>query len=307
MVTVLVLTTSTVEQEMNNVSGRVARDRARQLALAGLTLAENPAVRPGDPILNQDFGNGERIQVEITSEEARLNLNLWLADDRQSALVQQFRYWGMERRDAERLVYAMADWIDADSLKRMQGAEVRDYDVLNRPYNHPFATLDEVRLVRDFGMLERVRPDWRSRLTVRGQGSLDLMAAPADLIVGITGCSEKTVELWIRDRWGRDGVRYTDDDPVNVPLEQVLGQLGIGQTNGVSQWLAIQGPTRRIQSIGYKGDYVHIVSLIMTRGRGGDGDGQGGAAPGPGALLWKEERGGTVEALLRSGSTESQF
>jgi hypothetical protein len=312
MVTVLVIAATTVEQEMNNVSGRIARDRARQLALAGLAIAENPAVKPGDPILNQDFGNGERIQVQITSEETRLNLNVWLADDRQPSLVALFRLWGMERRDAERLVYAMADWIDGDSLKRMQGAEVRDYDLLNRPYNRPFVSLDEVRLVRDFGILERVRPDWRSRLSIRGQGNLDLMGAPSDLIIGITGCSPESVALWIRDRWGRDGLRYSDDDPVNQTLEQALGQLGIGPNNGVSQWLTIQGPTRRLQSVGFKGDYVHIVSLVISGGNGGGGGesgqpGGGGAGAGQGNLLWKDERSGTVEALLRSGGAEGQF
>ena len=304
MVTVIVLATTTVEQEMNSISGRIARDRARQLSLAGLALADNPSIKPGDPILNQDFGNGERIQVHITSEEARLNLNLWLADERQSTLVQLFLGWGMERKDAERLVYAMADWIDGDVLKRAQGAEVRDYDVKNRPYNRPFTSLDEVRLVRDFVLLETVRPDWRSRLSVRGQGNLDLLAAPADLIMGITGCSEKTVSLWLRDRWGRDGVRYSDDDPLNQSLEQVLGQLGIPPNNGVSQWLTLQGPTRRVQSVGFKGDYVHIVSLITAGGRGGE-DGQ--PPTGPGTLLWKDERSGTVAALLRSGGSEGQF
>jgi len=304
MVTVLIMAASTVEQEMNSVSGRIARDRARQLSLAGLALADNPAIKPGDPILNQDFGNGERIQVHITSEEARINLNLWLADERQSTLVQLFGTWGMERRDAERLVYAMADWIDGDVLKRAQGAEVRDYNVKNRPYNRPFTSLDEVRLVRDFVLLETVRPDWRSRLSVRGQGNLDLLAAPADLIGGITGCSPESVALWLRDRWGRDGIRYSDDDPLNQSLEQALGQLGLAPNNGVSQWLTIQGPTRRVQSVGFKGDYVHIVSLI-TAGNPGGQDGQ--PAPGPGALLWKDERSGTMEALLRSGGSEGQF
>jgi hypothetical protein len=310
MVTVLILATSTVEQEMNSVSGRIARDRARQLALAGLALANNPAVKPGDPILNQDLGNAERIQVHITSEEARLNLNFWLADERQASLVQLFRTWGMERRDAERLVYAMADWIDGDVLKRAQGAEVRDYPVKNRPYNRPFTTLDEVRLVRDFVLLETVRPDWRSRISVRGQGTLDLMAAPADLIIGLTGCSPESAALWLRNRWGRDGIRYSDDD-VEPSLEQALAQLGVAANNGVGQWLTVQGPTRRIQSIGMAGDYAHIVSLVMAQRGGNDGEGGGGgiAVPpgGGGSLLWKEERSGTIEGLLRSGANDIQF
>jgi len=98
-----------------------------------------PSVEPGDPILNQDFGNGERIQVRVASEEARLNLNLWLADQRQSTLVLTPRRLGHGAgKDAERLVYAMADWVDGDVLKRAQGAEVRELRMLkNRPYNRP--------------------------------------------------------------------------------------------------------------------------------------------------------------------------
>jgi hypothetical protein len=84
----------------------------------------------------------------------------------------------------------------------------------------------------------------------------------------------------------------------------------------VSQWLTIQGPTRRLQSVGFKGDYVHIVSLVISGGAGGGGGGggEGGQQPGPGGggtgqgnLLWKDERSGTVEALLRSGGAEGQF
>ncbi len=312
MVTVLILTATTVEQEMLGISARIAQDRARQISLAGLALAENPAVRPGDPILNRDLGNGERLQVLVTSEEARLNLNLWVADDRQPVLIQLFRLWGLERRDAERLVHALADWVDPDTLRRAQGAEVRDYDVPNRPYNRPFLNLDEVRLVRDFGLLERVRPDWRTRLSVRGQAALDLMEAPADLIVAVSGSSPETVALWIRDRWGRDGVRYTDDDPLPPSLEEALQRLGVPAANDASGWMTIQGPTRRIQSVGVKGDYVHVTSIVTSGGgpaEGGvppEGGGQLGAG-GPGNLLWMEERSGTVASLDRSASTGSRF
>jgi hypothetical protein len=307
LVAVLILTAAVVDQEMDGIAARIAQDRARQLALAGLTLARHPAVQPGDPLLHQDLGNGERFEVRVSTEEARLNLNVWIAEDRQPALVQLFRFWGLERRDAERLVHALADWADPDTLRRSQGAERRDYGGLNRPYNRPFLSLDEVRLVRDFALLERVRPDWRSRLSVRGQATLDLMEAPPDLIAAITGSTPESVALWVRDRWGRDGIRHTDDDPLPPSVGVVLQQLGLPPTAPSAAWVTVQGPTRRYQATGVKGDYLHVVHLLTT----GDAPAAGAtpppapppdappspAPPGAASILWMEEHSGRVGQL----------
>jgi len=310
---VLILTSAVVDQEMDGIAARIAQDRARQLAMAGLTLARHPAVQPGDPLLHQDLGNGERIEVRVSTEEARLNLNVWITEDRQPALVQLFRFWGLERRDAERLVHALADWVDEDTLRRSQGAERRDYGGLNRPYNRPFLSLDEVRLVRDFGLLERVRPDWRSLLSVRGQATLDLMEAPADLIVAVTGATPESVAPWIRDRWGRDGVRHTDDDPQPPSAAVVLQQLGLPPTAPAAAWVTVQGPTRRYQATGMKGEYLHVIHLVATaEGQPGQGPIPNptpdpnpqppppvtpGAVPGSSSILWMEEQSGRVGQL----------
>ena len=293
MVVVLMTVAGPAQDEMLAISGRIARERARQIAHMGLTLAQHPLVKPGDPILFQDLGNFESLEVSISSEESRLNVNIWLAEDRQPVLIRMFRMWGLERGAAEAIVDTLADWIDPDALRHPQGAEAGDYPQSNRPFNRPFVSLDELRLVKGFELVERVRPDWRTRLTVKGQGSLDLMAAPADLIEAVTGSTAPSVALWVRDRWGRDGIRHTEDDPVDTTVEQALQTIGVPAATVVTAgYYTIDGPTKRYESLGVKGEYGCIVSLIAGGGSGGNGGGQ--------TIYGIEEQDGTLETILQS-------
>lgn len=291
MTMVIVMVSGTAHDEMLTISGRIGQERARQIAHVGLALAQHPSVKPGDPILFQDFGNGEAMEVNISSEEARLNLNLWLTEDRRDTVVRLFRLWGLERRDAEGVVDGLSDWVDPDGLKHAQGAEAGDYPQKNRPFNRPFSSLDEVRLVRGFEILERIQPDWRTRLTVRGQGSLDLMAAPSDLIEAATGATSASVEKWVRDRWGRDRRRHTDDDPQGTTVEQALQQLGVAAVQTGS--FTVEGPTRRIQALGVKGEYGSLVSLIVA-----------GSAGGAQTIYGIEEQNGTLDTILEKRNEE---
>lgn len=285
MTMVIVMVGGGAQDEMLAISGRIGQERARQIAHMGLALAQHPQVKPGDPILFQDLGNGEALEVNVSSEEARLNLNLWLAEDRRETVVRLFRLWGLDRRDAEGVVDCLSDWVDPDGLKHAQGAEAGDYPQRNRPFNRPFSTLDELRLVRGFELVERLQPEWRTRLTVKGQGSVDLMAAPADLIEAATGATGPSIQRWIGDRWGRDGRRHTDDDPQGVSVDQVLAQLGVA--SGQTSFFTVEGPTRRIQALGVKGDYASLVSLIVS-----------GNAGGAQAIFGLEEQNGTLDTIL---------
>ncbi len=100
--------------------------------------------------MDLDFG-GTTIKVMISNEKDRININS--ASDSQ-LLDRVIKIVGEDRSDeATKIVDAILDWRDPDSLVRNQGAENDDYySTLPSPYspaNGFFKTITELMLVRD--------------------------------------------------------------------------------------------------------------------------------------------------------------
>ncbi|WP_033738752.1 general secretion pathway protein GspK, partial [Pseudomonas monteilii] len=78
----------------------------------------------GQP-LNYDFGAGQA-QLRVRDQHTCFNVNALLGADGERA-ERQLRYLLGNDMAAERLVDALADWLDADSDARLQGAESAQY------------------------------------------------------------------------------------------------------------------------------------------------------------------------------------
>ncbi len=105
-----------------------------------------------------------------------------------------------------------------------------DYEALgylNRPYNRPFYSLAEMRLVRGMEQLERVYPNWQDWFTVWSSGGLDVNEAEPELLARAAEVSIVDAEA-VRDRvLGPDMERGTEDDmPFNSSAE-VLDLLNV--------------------------------------------------------------------------------
>ncbi|MBV4534737.1 type II secretion system minor pseudopilin GspK [Pseudomonas urmiensis] len=113
------------------------RVQARAMEQAGLAYAEqalrDPAWRAsplfwqalrGQP-LDYDFGAG-KAQLRVRDQHTCFNVNALLGEDGERA-ERQLRLLLGDDMAAERLVHALADWIDADSDARLQGAESAQY------------------------------------------------------------------------------------------------------------------------------------------------------------------------------------
>jgi type II secretory pathway component PulK len=262
------------------VSAQMRGTTAGQMAEMGISVAANPVVERKDyALLEQQFPGGMGFRATIKSEGARFNINAILRDRGDGAppdktlLRKIFFEWGLEEEVAQEVVDALVDWIDPDDFEELNGAERMDYEALgylNRPYNRPFYSLAEMRLVRGMEQLERVYPNWQDWFTVWSSGGLDVNEAEPELLARAAEVSIVDAEA-VRDRvLGPDMERGTEDDmPFNSSAE-VLDLLNVPdlQRMIVESRLTANDPTTRLESTGWSGDVKRRITLIVRNRTG---------------------------------------
>lgn len=267
-------TVQVVKLDVDVVSAQITGFRARQLAEAGIAVGANPAVERDDPVLKQSFGDDfEGFEVRLASEAARFNINALLVRDDKPLLRSMFIDWGLEMDQAEAVVDALADWVDGDDFVSLNGVEVdwyEDQGRINQPFNRPFYSLDEMRLVAGMEMVEAVRPDWRNWFTVWSGGALDANEAEAELIAAAAEVSVEDAEAVVETVLGPDQIRDTEDDARFQNLEEVLAILGVPEMMRaiVTPRLTVNDTTTRIESIGYSAGARHLITLIVRNRTG---------------------------------------
>lgn len=260
--------------DMELATAKIHGSRARQIAEMGIAVGANPSVKRMDPILRQLGGDaGEGFEVKIVSEGGRFNINAILMQNDKDLLTTMFMNWGLELEEAQEVIDALSDWVDADDEVALNGAEKEEYEAagrMNQPFNRPFYDLSEVRLVRGMDLVEALRPDWRSWFTVWSGGALDLNDATAELIATAADCPIELAELIPETVRGADGVRDTEDD---VPFQNpapALDLLGI-DVNGrpdLAKRFTVNDPTTRIESIGYAEGAKRKITIIVRNRTG---------------------------------------
>jgi len=141
---------------------------------------------------------GAAVRIEMRDESARIDVNTASDSLLRGLLVSV----GLADDEANRLVDAIADWRDPDSLKRMNGAEESDYEAAGlgyRPANAPFQAIQELQLV--LGM----RPDIYRRIapmiTVYSrQTGISTSAASRDVLLAIPGITPEVVDAYLARR-----------------------------------------------------------------------------------------------------------
>ncbi len=242
---------------------------ARGLALSGLAFGLNPQLMKDDPILAQTSGPGRSFKATFGSEGARLNLNYVLLSKNQQILINLFTRWGLQVEQATHVADCMYDWITPGDLKSLDGAKAQDYVNANLPQvptYQPFDSFDEVALVMDFALVEKVRPNWQDSFTLWSQGPLNVNEATPDLIAAVFSLDPDRVAMWTSARNGRDGIAGTADDvPVNS-LTTFASELGITQTQTtqLGNQVDFADNNRRVESVGVsQGTQVKIS--VVTR------------------------------------------
>lgn len=266
----LIITTAAMSREHGEMQqARTSMMRARQLAEAGIAVAAHPLIKAGDPLLHGKWSAIEGYEVRISTEEGLLNLNALLTAERLPLLERIFTSWGLSLVDAQDMAATFMDWTDADDLKSRPGsAEKLDYENLGRPglpLNRPFKSLDELNLLARVEELDAVKPGWRSWFTLRGNGLLDVNTASAEILAAVTGAALENAGQVVSTRNGLDGQSNTQDDAPFQSMDSVVALLGIATSSGanVLPMLTLQGPTRRMESIGTAGDMRCGITAVL--------------------------------------------
>jgi len=262
-----------VSLDVDLMDAQIRGFRARQLAEAGIAVGANPAVQRDDPVLRQDFDGVEGFEVRLASEAGRFNINALLLREESPLLRSIFISWGLDLDQAQAVVDALGDWVDADDFVSLNGAE-RDWYLergrLNQPFNRPFYDLSEMRLVAGMDLVEMVRPDWRDWFTVWSGGALDVNEAEPELIAAAAEVSIDDAERLVEFVLGPDQIRDTEDDSRLGSVDEALAFLGVPEMMApiVAPRLTVNDTTTRIESIGYALGARHQITLIVRNRTG---------------------------------------
>lgn len=242
---------------------------ALQVAERGVSVAVNPLIQRDDPLLIwADEEKEISYRARVTSEAARFNINVLLLRKDKQLLTDILTDWGLVLVDAQMLVDNLTDWVDTGDLTELNGAEVDWYEDQgrpNHPFNRPFYSLDEMRLVKNMQMLEEVNPDWRNWFTVWSNGKLDLNEAAPELIAAAAEVSIDDAQDLVDYIVGPDRERDTEDDQRIQNLTEGLEILGVSdfQRPVIEPRLTVQDTTTRIISVGQAGTVRRKITLII--------------------------------------------
>ena len=142
--------------------------------------------------------DGVPVIVEIRDESAKIDINTAADPLLRGLLVSS----GVPDDEATRLVDAILDWRDPDSLKRPNGAEEQDYKAAGLPYtpaNGPFQAIEELQLV--LGMRPEIYRRIAPSITVfsRQQG-VNAQLASRDVLLALPGVTPELVDAYIAQR-----------------------------------------------------------------------------------------------------------
>lgn len=150
-----------------------------------------------------------RLTLLIQDESGRFHLNRLrneageIDEDEAKRLERLFDILGLDRVAFESLL----DWLDADDIKRLDGAESFHYEGLKAPYpcaNGPLLSPGQVHLVRGLaqtdGLGEEGNTDLLDRVTVYAFGKVNVNTAPAEVLESLDQDLDRTLAEAILDQ-----------------------------------------------------------------------------------------------------------
>lgn len=255
-------------QQTLSVSGEQQLDtEARAMAHSGLALALHPMINKETPALKMQEENNPGFRVQMISEGGKLNLNTLLIGESPER-IDLFKRWlesrGIEFNDREHMVDCLLDWIDADNVAHLNGAE--DSGNYHPPNRGQFFSVDEVQDVEGTEPLTS-QPGWKDDLTVDSQGKIDLTSADAHILRLLPGTNDAGIDRFLQWRSGPDQVDGTLDDPPIQKMDQVQAFLGMNknQWNAIKDLVGLKDPNWRIKVDGWSGNVHRQVEVVASK------------------------------------------
>ena len=251
---------------------------AEALACSGAEIALSPAIRPGSPNLSGKFRDRQTFETKITGEGGRLNIN-WLVAGENPARLEILRHYlevkGIDLNERDHMIDCLLDWVDADNLSRLNGAESSDdYKVPNTLLTR----IDELKRIKGWGELTS-RPGWEDEFTVNSSGPIDLIWASRDVLLALPGMTDQFVDAFLKYRAGADGIEGTEDDPQMKSVEDARIAFGFTseQFKPIAALVSFKDQVLRVVSVGKSGDISRTVQMVFRR-----------AGAVPQLITWKE-------------------
>jgi general secretion pathway protein K len=203
------------------VMNSVSLARAQAAADAGVARAIGESYRSDPNALDawkrdgapHDFSfEGLAVRVEMRDESAKIDVNTASEALLRGLLLSV----GLPDEEATRLLDAILDWKDADSLKRPNGAEEADYRAAGlqyRPANAPFQAIEELQLVPGMRpeLFRRIAP----LVTVHSrQVGINPLVASREVLLAIPGITTEIVDDYLARR---DAAIAAGEPPPTLP------------------------------------------------------------------------------------------
>jgi general secretion pathway protein K len=188
-----------VRNSISMARAAAAADAAVQRGLLDAFRNDNsPEVWRRDGQVHEWAFDGVPVRVEMRDESAKIDINT--ASD--ALLRGLFLSVGVPEEEVVKLLDAILDWRDPDTLKRANGAEEDDYRAAGlsyRPANAPFQAIEEIQLV--LGM----RPDIYRRIApmitvFSRQIGVNAPFATREVLLAIPGVTPEIADEYIQRR-----------------------------------------------------------------------------------------------------------
>jgi general secretion pathway protein K len=142
--------------------------------------------------------DGVPVQVEIRDESAKIDINTAFEPLLRGLLVTS----GLPDDEAARVLDAILDWRDPDSLKRPNGAEEPDYKAAGlsyKPANAPFQAIEELQLV--LGMRPELYRRLAPHITVFSRSpGVNAQIASREVLLSLPGATTELVDDYMARR-----------------------------------------------------------------------------------------------------------
>jgi hypothetical protein len=270
----VVLLAGVVGDWMESESRAERRFVARQMALSGIALGLNPALKPGDPLLRSGSPDGEGYEVRIGNEAALINPNFFVQLGDRPVFQKLFAAWGVETIAAETAIDSLIDWIDADDFLALKGAERGEYERAGRPgypANRPIRHIRELEAVMNLAPILAAKEDWKNYFTVWYSGRISIQHAKEPVLKELAGLTPIQIESLLKLRAGLDGIEGTDDDQKIASIDSIADFLGADgrQREALAAFFDTTGDIRRIESTGHCYGVRHRIVVVAPAGSPG--------------------------------------
>lgn len=247
---------------------------ARQMALSGIALGLNPALKAGDPLLRHGSSDGEGYEVRLGNEAAKLNPNFWIQQANRPVFLRLFEGWGVEPEAAEAAIDGLTDWIDGDDFLSLKGAERGEYERAGRPgfpANRPLRHIREMETVMNLSPILAAKQDWQDYFTIWYTGKISIQHAKEPMLAELAELTPVQIQSLLEVRAGFDKIEGTDDDEKIESVEAVADFLGADsrQRQALLNFFDTSGDIRRIESTGFCYGVRHKIVVVAPAGSPG--------------------------------------